>query len=902
MNLDIFPGRKQLLWLALMPLAAFWLFSLGIYGQATSSLMSASSLLLGIALSIISFWRADATIDRRYCAILLPLILAAWAIPYPYNAGPIVCIAGLAVALAAPGLRSLWIAALFSGAVLSLQSLAISIYYLLAANYHSASALAPGLGCILDQTGIQAAANGGAVFVLAQEKVFPFSVTLEKLGIYPWILIYAGSLLILFMISNNSANNAANSSAINVANSIANFSKRALLALIASFLYLLLRYVILVHIFFSTDLPEAADMKNEIFTDPWWLIFSFLPLVLLMLLCLRIPQDLKLDFQMQMDRNKAVAFTAAMLSVFCLSSSAIFLDTGTEKEGRVLVDEIHSIWESSTLKLDRNWYGENSTYNSYSMIQWLNDSYHVDRIVSPSFREWNVTGATKVIPDIVSDRITDEILKNYDILIIKTPSAYQPPEIEAIVRFVENGGGLFLIGDHTNFAGIGTNLNQLSRRFGIEFGFDAVNTIRGRLFYFQREGFIHPVLKYMPYLDFMTGCSLRAPLFAEPVIAGTGLRADPGEFASVGFFRETRANDPTQATDTVWGLLNQAVAVKYGKGRVVAFADSTIISNFRIFFGGSCNFVIGAMEYLNRKNSYENARQILLLLAVIFACLALYLLGRESWGERKMAALLVLLALGALTLGGTMLIYSIKGEDTIPSRFYDFSHTVGFDGEHSGNITSRGDMQGEYETFFIWTQRLNLTPAMEDRMADAMAKARALVVIDPVIKMSGEELAALQDYIKRGNCVLLMVSSREQGLEVIESFGMHTYMHTYNLSEPASSTAAISADTGNTETMDTVWSWKDGLPIEPWGLAIKGGKPLLDIDGRVVLAETDYGQGRFLLFTDSQVFKDGLFARPGFMGYPKADPGMVDRGSYDLRALYNLEYQIFEDHLGFGRV
>jgi hypothetical protein len=101
--------------------------------------------------------------------------------------------------------------------------------------------------------------------------------------------------------------------------------------------------------------------------------------------------------------------------------------------------------------------------------------------------------------------------------------------------------------------------------------------------------------------------------------------------------------------------------------------------------------------------------------------------------------------------------------------------------------------------------------------------------------------------------------------------------------------------------MDNVWAWKDGLPIKPWGLAIKGGKPLLDIDGRVVLAEIDYGRGKFLLFTDSQVFKDGLFGGPGFMGYPKADPSMVDRGSYDLRALYDLEYRIFEDYMGFGR-
>jgi hypothetical protein len=864
-------SMKQLLWLALIPLAAFWLFSVDIYGQSASSIPAFSCLLLGFAISVISFWRADASFNWKYSAILLPLLLAGWAIPYPYNAGLIVCIVGIAVALVAPRLVFIWLAAIFSGTVLILQSLALSFYYILAANYHYASALASGIACILDLTGIDAAANGGAVFILAQEKVFPFTVTFEKLGLYPWILIYTGSLLLLFLISQN----------------ILSFVKHALLTLIASIFYLLLRYVILVHIFFFRDLPEVAGVRNDIFTDPWWLILSFVPLVLLFLR-LKIPEDLGLDFQMLVDRKNTIALSAAFFCVFCLTSSALFLDEGTEKDGRVLVDEIHSIWEFSTLKLDRNWYGENSTYNSYSMIEWLNDTYHVDRIVSPSFREWNVSGSQKVVPDIISDRLTDEILNNYDILIIKTPSAYQPSEIDAIVRFVEKGGGLFLIGDHTNFAGIGTNLNQLSGKFGIEFGFDAVNTIKGRLFYFERGEFLHPVIKYMPNLDFMTGCSLRAPLWGEAVIMGGGLRADPGEFASVGFFRETRENDPTQVTDTIWGLINQAVAVKYGRGRVVAFADSTIISNFRIFFGGSSNFVIGAMEYLNSKNTYENEKQILFLLGLILAGLALFLLGRKSWGERKMATLLVVLAIGALSAGGALQIFSTKGENTIPSRFYDYNHTVGFDGEHSGNITSRGDWQGEYETFYIWTQRVNLTPAMEERMQDAMAKGRAMVVIDPVAELSREELASLRDYINSGGSVLLMVSSQEAWAEVIRSFGLQTYY------------LDDSNSTANASMMDQAWAWKDGLPIEPWGLAIKGGKPLLDIDGRVVLAQADCGQGKFLLFTDSWVFKDGLYGRPGFMGYPKVDPSMVDKESYDLQALYGLEYSIFEEYLGFG--
>ena len=56
--------------------------------------------------------------------------------------------------------------------------------------------------------------------------------------------------------------------------------------------------------------------------------------------------------------------------------------------------------ESSTRKLDKNWYGEGSAYNAYSMVEWLKGIYKVDRIVSPSFKSLNVSGASKVVPDL----------------------------------------------------------------------------------------------------------------------------------------------------------------------------------------------------------------------------------------------------------------------------------------------------------------------------------------------------------------------------------------------------------------------------------------------------------------------------------------------------------------------
>ena len=135
---------KQFLWLALIPLAAFWLFSVDVYGLAPSYVLGISSILLGTMISILAFWRTDASCDRKYGIILLPLLLSCWAIPYPYNAGLIVCALGQCLALAAPGLRMIWLGSIFSGTILILDSFILSIYYALAANYHFATSLASG--------------------------------------------------------------------------------------------------------------------------------------------------------------------------------------------------------------------------------------------------------------------------------------------------------------------------------------------------------------------------------------------------------------------------------------------------------------------------------------------------------------------------------------------------------------------------------------------------------------------------------------------------------------------------------------------------------------------------------------------------------------------------------------
>ena len=77
--------------------------------------------------------------------------------------------------------------------------------------------------------------------------------------------------------------------------------------------------------------------------------------------------------------------------------------------------------------------GEASGYNYAAIYDYLGQYYQMSRLLE-------------------KDKIDDETLGKCDVLVIKIPTArYSQDEADAVVRFVEQGGGLLLIGDHTNY-------------------------------------------------------------------------------------------------------------------------------------------------------------------------------------------------------------------------------------------------------------------------------------------------------------------------------------------------------------------------------------------------------------------------------------------------------------------
>ena len=185
------------------------------------------------------------------------------------------------------------------------------------------------------------------------------------------------------------------------------------------------------------------------------------------------------------------------------------------KDGRVMVVERHSKWEPTTKPYDTNWFVEpelfpdvNSGYNYARIYRYLGQYYEMSRLLE-------------------KDKIDDDTLAKCDVLIIKTPTErYSPEEAAAVTRFVEQGGGLLLIGDHTNYERSSTAMNDIIRPMGFIFRDDLLFSFGDSPYeqLYVPPAVPHPAVQHVPPMDFAVSCSIDpGHSRGRPVIANTGL-------------------------------------------------------------------------------------------------------------------------------------------------------------------------------------------------------------------------------------------------------------------------------------------------------------------------------------------------------------------------------------------
>lgn len=228
-----------------------------------------------------------------------------------------------------------------------------------------------------------------------------------------------------------------------------------------------------------------------------------------------------------------------------------------KKDGpRVMFDEAH-----------HNFHTTDGRYKPF-VDMLLNDGYNVIRN-RQSFSKTRLSGF-KIL--IIANALGAEELDDEG----ADKSAFNDDEIAAVHDWVKGGGALLLIADHAPFGGAAA---ALSKRFGVEmsmgYTFDPENSVAGSPSHliFSRENKLlntHPITEgrgeneRIKLLRSFTGQALKGPEGSVAILSLSNSAYDSPSFDSgLSVSAAGRA---------------QAVALKFGKGRVVVHGEAAMLS------------------------------------------------------------------------------------------------------------------------------------------------------------------------------------------------------------------------------------------------------------------------------------------------------------------------------------
>jgi len=372
--------------------------------------------------------------------------------------------------------------------------------------------------------------------------------------------------------------------------------------------------------------------------------------------------------------------------------------TGTRKDGKLLISTSHTRWSHVDRAYDREWFGADSGYN-YACLRRLYEAFHDTELLDAP--------------------ITAAALGDASVLLIYDPDrAFTAEEIHAVHDFVDRGGGLFLIGDHTNVFGSTSHLNQLCEPLGFVFRDDV-------LFDFETD--FHQLIEVPEFAPgFLAGTSffkLRGPASIRPSSPFTRTLIEVGNaksfraIYSVDNFYPPPHDHPRMRT----GRFCVSASSRYGRGRVVAFADSTVFSNFEIFYPGKYEYLLHTAEWLRHSDGRHTVP--LQRAGAMVAVLLMLLLMFRSPSPRQLLGVLVagVLLTSAVHLGcraieqaRTMFPHPVR-----PARFVFFAADA-----EDPTYVLRDQMSEEpydrrYDVFIQWVLRTGAFSAFRVTGEDA---------------------------------------------------------------------------------------------------------------------------------------------------------------------------------------
>jgi hypothetical protein len=338
------------------------------------------------------------------------------------------------------------------------------------------------------------------------------------------------------------------------------------------------------------------------------------------------------------------------------------------------------------------------------------------------------------------------------VLIVYVPDvAFTEAEQEAVRAFVRRGGGLFLIGDHTNVFGSTSHLNLLGRPFGFIFRDDVMFDLDEDFFQlYDRPRLASQFLHGVPFFKFRGPASIQPTSCFTRTVFRLGNAKSLRAIYSVNNFYPPPHDDQKMRT----GDFAAAVAARYGRGRVAAFADSTIFSNFEIFYPGKYEYLLNVVQWLNHADAPLTMPLKRLAAVGVFFLLA-WLVWKARSPRRVLHAALVFLAATAAVLLACNAAERVRADfprPARPMRWLLFAADPADEAYTLRQFTTDEPFDRKFDVFIQWVLRCDIYsgfylcgPAYRNRLHEMLSASDQVDMGFALIVKGPEQLELLAE-------------------------------------------------------------------------------------------------------------------------------------------------------------
>lgn len=319
-------------------------------------------------------------------------------------------------------------------------------------------------------------------------------------------------------------------------------------------------------------------------------------------------------------------------------------------------------------------------------------------------------------------------------------------ERQALKDYLDQGGSLIAVAEHTNLEGSADILNPLLSDYGLKVRFDNTNGLwgEGLTGSLVGRGQLSIALRKTPYLTHNRGASIQLERFrATPLLAGRFWQSDRGDslYPDRAFLSDGRLSMGDRLGNVA--LMAESRA---GKGRVFVSGDSSPFLNQNLAY--NTHFLVTLFSSMMMPAEVTNLPPIPMLIGVVTA-VVLVLLLRIVLRSREVE--IVILVMLSLLFAGAAILESRAGarSSRIPEAPWAVISTA------ENNAFERDPFSESAATgLALQVFRSGLLPTLGDWEAFERFP-RAIFIINPTIRLSESEVRRLTDRVKSGTRVVI---------------------------------------------------------------------------------------------------------------------------------------------------